>query len=139
MILLNNVIRKPKIYLYTAIYSLIVWIGILCWTIYFAITQDHGYYFLGIVDFILILIFMYLCLLQINWKIEIHETKAYIRGVTRKTTICNINDLIVLHRKPNKKGTIKFYLVNKDKRLATITMFDSNLELLEKFKNEIEK
>ena len=112
----KNIIRKPKVYFYTAFPSIFLWIFIQVFTIYEA-RNDGLLIIIPIVFFSpFILTFIYLSLLQVNWKIEFNGGKIIYTNWFRKKSVYDINDILVIHKNPNKKGTRKLYLWNKDRK-----------------------
>lgn len=129
-------IRKPKIYLYVAAPNIILWIVFEVFTILEA-RNDGLLIIIPIVFFTpFVLAFIYFSLLQINWKIEFDNGDFIYSNFFQKKTTYKIDDLVVVHKNPFRKGMPKFYIFYNGKRITTATMYDENIELLSKIKNQ---
>lgn len=132
----KHCIRKPKLYLYVSAPNIILWIVFEVFTLLEA-RNDGLLIIIPIVFFTpFILTFIYLSLLQINWKIEIQEDKVIYRNWLRKKATYKVDDLTVYHKNPRKKGTPKFYIFNENTKITTVTMYDENMDLLSHFLNK---
>ena len=136
----GNIIKKPRIYLYVGLPSLIFWIILFVWCI---LAKEDLEYDSPIVPFILcgpfIVGFIYLCLLGLNWKIIFGKDKVIIYNFLRRKKIYDINELTVFNKSPNKKGAVKFYIYYNSKRIVVVSMFDENFELITKIKTDLSK
>ena len=134
---MKNIIRKPKLYLYMSFPSIFFWLFVqILGTI--EASADGPLVIIPILFFIpFVLTFIYLTLLQLNWKIEFNKGDILYRNWLRKKRIYRIDDLTVVHKNPNRKGGPKFYLYFGYRKITTISMYDTNLELLCKIDNHM--
>jgi len=136
----SNEIRKPKIYLYFGIPSLILWVVLFIWCFF---EKEDLEYESPIVPFILcgpfVLCFLYVCLLSINWKIIVEKDKIIIINFLRMKRVYNRDEISVFYKNPDKKGTPKFYLYQGEKRRATISMYDDGFDIITELNQDLSK
>lgn len=133
---MKNTIRKPRLYLYMSLPSIFIWLFILIGVSFEAVKDGPLLIIIPILVFApFVLTFIYLTLLQLNWKIEVNKDNILYQSWLRKKHLFKMNDVVVVHR-PNKKGTVKFYLYCNGKKFTTVSMFDTNMELVFEFKNQ---
>ncbi|MCR5786330.1 MAG: hypothetical protein K6G28_01340 [Acholeplasmatales bacterium] len=131
----NKIIRKPRIYFYVGFPSLVLWIIIYIWALFEKEDLEYNSPFTPLVlcsPFIIF--FLYWCLMSINWRIIIEKDNVTVVNVFRKRKTYKIDDLRLIFKDPNKKGEVKFYLFYGEKKIATVSMFDDNFDLVTKIK-----
>lgn len=116
----SDFIRQPKYYLYVGIGGLIIFtFG----GIYAYIDNAWPYSIIcGLID----LFYVWIILLQNNWKIEIGETEFMYRNVFGIRKIYEYNEVAV---KKLSRST-RFYI--NDKRIVTISYLQDNWDALER-------
>lgn len=133
----QNVIKKPRLYLYISLPSIIIWLFIQIMVAYEA-RNDGLLIIIPIIFFLpFVVTFIYITLLQLNWKVEFDNGSIIYRNWLRKKRIYRIDDMTVVHKNPNRKGGPKFYLYFAYRKITTISMYDTNLELLSKIDNHM--
>lgn len=121
----NNLIKKPKIYVFVTMLWIVMWtfisiLGIYQMFIdqYFIILPFFLLLIISIINALLILLYV------INFKIEIGINEIKIKSWLGKPKIYNINDLYI---------TIKreyIFIFHNNKKIAKITFFDNNYDAI---------
>ena len=129
-------ITKPKIYTFAGFISFIFW------TVAFVLALKQGWGdFLGAVLPIclicipLIILSLLMLMMSVLWYVKIDDDIVYFCnsfGITKKY---NNSDLTLKMKDSKKNGTPKAYVYRGNKKITTITIYDTNFELVGKFKN----
>ncbi len=125
----NKIIKKPKVYIFTAILWILSWSFLLTILIMGSIENNKYYLFpVFIILFLSIINALFIILYAINFSIEISDDKVIIKNLFRKKRIYNINDL-------NIKWKIDSFIVYKENsRLARVCQYDANFDMIKKIK-----
>ena len=131
-------ITKPKIYAFIGLGSTIMW----TFGFVLALRQGWGDFWNAILPICLIcvpiIIFSILMLMMsLLWYIEIDDDIVYFRNTIGITKKYNNSDLTLKMKDSKKKGTPKAYVYLGNKKITTITIYDTNFELVGKFKNRM--
>ena len=131
-------ITKPKIYAFIGLGSTIMW----TFGFVLALRQGWGDFWNAILPICLIcvpiIIFSILMLMMsLLWYIEIDDEIVYFRNTIGITKKYNNSDLTLKMKDSKKKGTPKAYVYLGNKKITTITIYDTNFELVGKFKNRM--
>ena len=131
-------ITKPKIYAFIGLGSTIMW----TFGFVLALRQGWGDFWNAILPICLIcvpiIIFSILMLMMsLLWYIEIDDDIVYFRNTIGITKKYNNSDLTLKMKDSKKKGTPKAYVYWGNKKITTITIYDTNFELVGKFKNRM--
>ena len=123
----SNIIKKPKVYVFTALAWILTWIPF----VIFGINQmiiDEKYEFLII--FIIIAVFVinafFIMLYSINFSIVFSEEEILVTNWLRKTKKFNISELYFIC----KRGCIHVY--NGKKCVTKVHRFDENFKKITK-------
>ena len=76
-------------------------------------------------------------MMSLLWYIEIDDDIVYFRNTIGITKKYNNSDLTLKMKDSKKKGTPKAYVYLGNKKITTITIYDTNFELVGKFKNRM--
>lgn len=131
-------ITKPRIYTYAGLGSLIIWT--VCFVL--ALRQGWGDFLNAILPICLVcvpmIIFSLLMLMMsLLWYIGFEDDTVYFRNTFGITKKYNNYDLTAMIKDPEKKGTFKVYVYKGDKKITTITIYDTNFECVARFKNRV--
>ena len=123
----SDFIKKPKIYVYVSLLWFIMW-GLITAIVFLQMLSDGDYTYLFTCFLFLITIIhsIYSLIYTINFSIKILDEKVIITNWIRRKKIYNINELYIKWKRDS------FIVYKGGRRLARISKFDQNFEIITK-------
>ena len=83
----------------------------------------------------LIVISILITMMSLLWYIKVDDEEVVFRNMFGITKTYKNSELNLVMKHHDRKGAMKFYIYKGEKKITTITQFDTNLPLISKFKN----
>ena len=129
----TNEIKQPSLYLYIGIIGIIFFdliLPILCFLeIDPSMTWDESLIFCVILSILFNLLFIYLILLSVNWKIIVNDSNCEYFNIFKKRKIFSFSEYSI-HTYPSSVRIIKLIKNKKKKCFLNISNYCSNYDIL---------